>query len=279
MKENTRNAEIAFFGGSFTAIDRDYMESLLDATKPYINDFYGIRISTRPDFIDEEILTLLKSYKVTSIELGAQSIDDEVLKYNNRGHSAQDVIIASKLIKDYGFSLGLQMMTGLYKSDDTKDIYTANEFIRLHPDTVRIYPTIVMKNTKLGRLYESGEYIPQTLDSAVNLCSYLLKIFYENNIKVIRLGLHDTDTLKSDMLSGPYHPAFRELCESKLLLDKFLVKQKTLDKNDVIVSLNPKSISKFVGNNKKNISKINELGINLKIEKDESLSVYDLRLS
>ena len=124
LKENTRNAEIAFFGGSFTAIDRNYMLSLLEATKEYISIFKGIRISTRPDCIDKDILNVLKYYGVTSIELGAQSMDDAVLISNKRGHTSQDVINASLLIKEFDFSLGLQMMTGLYKSSYEKDIYT-----------------------------------------------------------------------------------------------------------------------------------------------------------
>ena len=146
LKENTINSEIAFFGGSFTAIDREYMLSLLDATKPYIDCFNGVRISTRPDCIDEEILSLLKSYHVTAIELGAQSMSDEVLSQNERGHSAEDVRKASRLIKACGFELGLQMMTGLYGSSDDLDRMTAEEFIKLKPDTVRIYPTIVHLN-------------------------------------------------------------------------------------------------------------------------------------
>ena len=196
LKENSIHSEIAFFGGSFTAIDRAYMISLLDATAPYIDRFKGIRISTRPDCIDDEVLTLLRSYKVSSIELGAQSMSDEVLTANDRGHTAEDVRTASKLIKRYGFSLGLQMMTGLYKSSDELDRQTASEFIALRPDTVRIYPTIVMKGTRLGELYEEGAYHPQELDSAVKLCADLLKLFEENDIRVIRLGLHDSESLR-----------------------------------------------------------------------------------
>ncbi|MGN1138281.1 MAG: radical SAM protein, partial [Ruminococcus sp.] len=129
LGNNTVNAEIAFFGGSFTAIDRKYMISLLDATKPYIDRFYGIRLSTRPDYIDKEVLDILKSYKVTTIELGAQSMDDNVLRLNNRGHLSSDIVNASKLIKKYGFDLGLQMMTGLYGSSKDSDISTAKKFI------------------------------------------------------------------------------------------------------------------------------------------------------
>ena len=211
--------EIAFFGGSFTAINRNYMLELLKTANIFVqnNLVSGIRISTRPDAIDEEILILLKEYGVTSIELGAQSLNDNVLKSNNRGHTAQDVINASKLIKNYGFSLGLQMMTGLYNDCDDFAINTAKKIIELKPDTVRIYPTIVLKNTDLAALYSDNKYKPQTLEDAVSLCSKLLLMFMDKNINVIRLGLHSIE--EDSYVAGPWHPAFSELCYSKIYLE------------------------------------------------------------
>ncbi|MDE5996269.1 MAG: radical SAM protein, partial [Eubacterium sp.] len=152
--------ELAFFGGSFTAIKRAYMLSLLEAAKPYVESgsIKGIRCSTRPDAIDDEVLSLLKAYGVTAIELGAQSMNDEVLSANLRGHTADDVRNASKLIKEYGFELGLQMMTDLYLSTPEMDIETAKEIIKLDPDTVRIYPTVTLKNTYLEKLMNEGKY-------------------------------------------------------------------------------------------------------------------------
>ena len=151
LGENSKNAEIAFFGGSFTAIDEKYMKTLLGLAYEYVKtgQFKGIRISTRPDKISAEILDLLKSYGVTAIELGAQSMSDKVLSMNNRGHNSACVVEASGLIKSYGFELGLQMMTGMYGSDDETDIETAKKIIALSPDTVRIYPTVVIENTEL----------------------------------------------------------------------------------------------------------------------------------
>ena len=264
--------EIAFFGGSFTAIDREYMLSLLDATKPYIDRFYGIRISTRPDCIDEEVLDILKSYKVTAIELGAQSMDDKVLLMNERGHSSDDVRRASELIKSYGFELGLQMMTGLYGSSDDLDRYTAREFIRLSPDTVRIYPTIVMKGTRLGELYEAGEYRPQTKDEAVELCSELLLMFEDRGIPVIRMGLHDSESLRRDMLAGPHHPAFRELCESRILFEKAVEILKTKKPGIYSVHVPPGSYSKMSGNKKCNVFAFSEMGYQIRVVEDSSLS-------
>ena len=228
MGENSSNYEIAFFGGSFTAIDRDYMISLLDATKPFINEFKGIRVSTRPDSVDDEKLKLLLQYGVTSIELGAQSMDNSVLELNKRGHSAQDVENASKLIKSYGFSLGLQMMTGLYGSDFEKDIETAKRFIQLKPDTVRIYPTVIMNGTDLAGYYQNGSFKPYTLEQSVSLCARLILMFAKANINIIRLGLHYSDSLVKNSLGDNYHPAFKELCENEIFLSSFLEQAREL---------------------------------------------------
>ena len=152
------NTQIAFFGGSFTAINRNYMLSLLDVAAEFVEkgEVSGIRISTRPDCINEEILDVLKHYGVTSIELGCQSMSDEVLKLNNRGHTAEDVLKSAKLIKAYGFEFGVQMMTGLYGDTKQKSIETAEKLIALSPDTARIYPTVVLEGTELERLYRLG---------------------------------------------------------------------------------------------------------------------------
>lgn len=277
MGEDTLNAEIAFFGGSFTAIDRNYMISLLEATKPYIDRFYGIRISTRPDYIDDEVLSLLKKYSVTSIELGAQSMDDIVLSANNRGHSSADVISASKLIKTYGFSLGLQMMTGLYCSTVQKDIYTAQQFIELMPDTVRIYPTVVMCDTELANLYNNKEYLPYSLDESIELCSKLIMMFEESNINIIRLGLHYSDSLIKNSIGNNYHPAFKELCENRIFYNKFCDMAKNAGKFDTVF-INQKSLSKFLGQKKSNSSEFEKLGYKFDIKFDNTLSKYDLYL-
>lgn len=275
------NAEIAFFGGSFTAIDREYMLELLDATQPYIKSgkIDGIRVSTRPDYIDDEILSLLKEKGVTSIELGAQSMDDEVLRANLRGHTADDVIKSSNLIKEYGFSLGLQMMTGLYKSTVEKDKLTAIKICELKPETVRIYPTAILKNTALAKLYEKGEYIPYSFDTSLSLCSELLDYFESNGIKVIRLGLHDSDSLKQDFIAGVYHPSFRELCVSKLFFRKFTecIKENGIS-GDITVYVNPKDVSYVIGQSKENIKKLNDLGYKITILQDKNIDKYNIKI-
>lgn len=273
------DVQLAFFGGSFTAIDRTYMLSLLEAAQPYIKSGFlskGIRISTRPDFIDGEVLSLLKEYGVRAIELGAQSMSDNVLALNKRGHTAEDVEKASKLIKSYGFELGLQMMTGLYGSDDEDSIDTAKQFISLAPDTVRIYPTVVLPGTLLAELYLSGEYKVPSLDESVELCSHLLEMFDEAGINVIRLGLHAQQDVCEEYLSGGYHPALRELCEGEIYYRKIksALEDKPHGSYEIIVA--SAEISKAVGQKKKNISRLSDLGYKCKIKGDSRYKRYEL---
>ena len=275
------NTEIAFFGGSFTAIEREEMRSLLTAAKHFLDvyKFKGIRVSTRPDCINEDILETLKNYGVTAIELGAQSMNDEVLRFNRRGHTADDVRNASKLIKEYGFELGLQMMTGLYKSDFEKDEQTALEIIKIKPDTVRIYPTVVLKNTHLGCLQEIGEYIAPDAEDSALFCAKLLQIFESNGIKVIKLGLHSSETVESDMVGGAYHPAFRELCEGHIYLQKILEKLETKDKNqEYVIYVNKKVLSKAKGQQKRNEKALKNQGFHCIIKGKENLEEFDIEV-
>ena len=278
LGERAENTEIAFFGGSFTAIDRAYMLELLNATKPFINRFSGIRISTRPDCIDDEVLAVLKEYGVTSIELGAQSMDNSVLELNNRGHNSEDVVKASELIKKNGFSLGLQMMTGLYGSDFEKDIKTAESFIALKPDTVRIYPTVIMKNTALADYYTTGQYIPFTLDESVDLCAKLIVMFESADIKVIRLGLHYSESLVKESLGDNYHPAFKELCEARIFYNSLIELSKDCSSKKLDVFINQKSLSKFLGQKKSNLKKFNDLGYDITVNFDNDLSKYQIKI-
>ena len=274
--------EIAFFGGSFTAIDKAYMISLLERAKMYIDKglFAGIRISTRPDCINEEILDILKLYGVTSIELGCQSMDDRVLEMNNRGHSAEDVVKSAKLIKEYGFEFGVQMMTGLYGDNDETAIETAQKLIALSPDTARIYPTVVLENTELERLYKMGQYKPQTIDEAAELCSKLLLMFHENDIKVIRVGLHSGGNVEEGFVAGAYHPAFREICESRIYLRKVLdeINRQAIPKGDITVTVGTSFVSMMSGQKKANSEKLKEMGYNLKIKQDKNMKKYEIEV-
>lgn len=270
-------AEIAFFGGSFTAINQSDMLRLLNIAYPYVKDgiFKGVRLSTRPDAIDKGILALLKLKGVTAIELGAQSMDDRVLNANFRGHTAAEVKNASRMIRSAGISLGLQMMTGLPMDSDEKALRTARELIALMPDTVRIYPAIVLKGTKLAQWYEAGEYIPQTLHEAVTLCAKLLLLFHEAGIPVIRLGLHELD--KSHYIAGPWHPAFRELSEGEIYLSKAKAALSGLRKplcNEYILYVPNGAVSRMAGQHRRNLIWLKEAGYHCRIREKDTLCTY-----
>ena len=254
------------------------MISLLAAAGPFIGShgFKGIRVSTRPDAIDDEILTILKKYGVTSIELGAQTTSDRILEMNTRGHTKQDIVNASNLIKSYGIELGLQMMTGLYGSNDEDSIQTAKDLISLNPKTVRIYPTVLLKDTPLADLYYEGKYIPQTVEDAADLCAKLLLMFEDAGITVIRLGLHSGGGVEEGYIAGAYHPAFREIVESKIYLNLFLDKLK--DKGKYTIFVSPRDISKALGQKRINIEKLNALGFDCIIKADESLVSRQIRI-
>ena len=274
-----KDTQLAFFGGSFTAIERNYMISLLEAAQPYLGEdgFSGIRVSTRPDAIDDKILTLLKKYHVNAIELGVQSMNDEVLAANERGHTTEDVYKACEKIREYGIELGLQMMTGLYKSTEMLDWETAVKIANLHPATVRIYPTIVIEGTKLAAYYRDGSYRPYSLQESVSLCSRILEMFIQKGIHVIRLGLHAEQSLEDDYVAGPYHPAFRELCEGEIYLKKALEQiYEFPEETKLSLYVNPKSLSKMAGHKGCNLEQIRKRNP-VKIRPDSSLPEFCVR--
>jgi histone acetyltransferase (RNA polymerase elongator complex component) len=269
------NAEIAFFGGSFTAVDRSVQRMCLEAAAPYLETgFSGIRVSTRPDAVDNDTLCFLKQYGVTAVELGAQSMDNAVLALNERGHTAEATVEAAKRVKAAGFSLGLQMMTGLPGSADETDIATARRFIELRPDTVRIYPTVVLKNTALARMYEAGEYTPPSLGQSVALCAQLLLMFQTAGIPVIRLGLHSGGSVDENYVAGPYHPAFRELCEAEIYKTKIsaLLSGKAPGAYTLLVS--PGHASKAAGQKRSNLTFFSQQGYRLKIAETPEIPAF-----
>lgn len=284
-----KNTEIAFFGGSFTAIDRSYMTELLKAAKCYLgeNGFKGIRISTRPDFIDNEVLKLLKSFGVTSIELGAQSMVNRVLEANERGHTVENVYRACQLIRNHGFELGLQMMVGLYQSTWKEERKTSERIMKIHPDTVRIYPVVVLEGTKLAELYKSGEYQLMDFEDVVGICADSLFKFEECGINVIKCGLHASDGVEGDMVAGFYHPAFRELCESQiyrmaiieLIHNQGFMKALKHRIKGYTFAVNPSCISKALGHKKSNVTYFKEnFGIDIKVIGDENMPKYQCEI-
>jgi len=275
-KYDPETTEIAFFGGSFTAINRNYMLDLLRTAALAVEkgDVCGIRISTRPDAIDDEILSLLKEYHVTAIELGAQSLNDRVLRLNNRGHTVADVVSSANLVKEYGFELGIQMMTGLYADSDNSAINTAKKIIEIKPQTVRIYPTIVLKDTDLAALYADNIYKPQTLDEAVALSSKLYTMFTDAGIRVIRLGLHSIE--EKAYIAGPWHPAFSELCQSNILLKNVLKELK--ENGNYTIYVSKSSVSKMIGQKRSNIIFLSSKGFNCKVKEKEDLSGLQFKI-
>ena len=215
--------QLAFYGGSFTAIPVCQQEALLTVARQYMErgDISSIRLSTRPDAIDDRVLDRLEAYGVETIELGAQSLDDGVLLLSGRGHTAEDVEKASRLIKARGFKLILQMMTGLPGDSPEKDIETAKKIIALNPDGVRIYPTVIVRDTALYDMWKAGAYEEHSVEDAVQVCAELLPLFEAAGIPVIRLGLNPSDDLSGgDAAGGAYHPALGEMVKSRIMLRK-----------------------------------------------------------
>lgn len=217
--------EIGFFGGNFTGIPLREQQAYLECVQPYIESgrVHGIRLSTRPDYINKDILDFLKQYKVTSIELGAQSLDDEVLKMAGRGHTAMQVHEAAELIKENGYNLGLQMMIGLPGDTAEISIFTAQEIIRLGADCTRIYPTLVIKNTELEQQYIDGKYQPLSLEEAISRVADLVPLFIEANVKILRIGLHPSEGLldRTSLVAGPFEVAFGEMVFSEIWKRQF----------------------------------------------------------
>lgn len=279
-KNEAAGGEIAFFGGSFTMVERSYMLSLLEAAYEYIQKgiFKGIRISTRPDGISREICEILKKYGVTAVELGAQSLDDRVLMLNERGHTAKQVCDACALLKEYGFEVGLQMMTGLYGSEDADSISTAEKIIALAPDTVRIYPTVVIKGTRLHELMRTGEFIPKGIPETVELCARLIPMFEDAGIKVIRVGLHSGGGVEEGFAGGAYHPALRELCEGRIYYNYALGELQKLGEGSYTLFVSPKEISKMTGQKKQNLTGLREKGYVCTVKGMNGLSKYEVKV-
>jgi histone acetyltransferase (RNA polymerase elongator complex component) len=244
--------ELAFFGGSFTGIDEKDMLTYLQIVQPYIEqgEIKSIRISTRPDYINEKILDILQQYNIKDIELGAQSLNEEVLAFAKRGHTVRDVENASQLIKSYGFSLGLQMMIGLPLDTVEKSKETAKKILKLGAESTRIYPTLVINNTDLADLYRQNKYKALSLDEAVDWTAEIYKIFSQSSIKILRVGLHPSEALinGTELLAGPFHVSFKELVLTKIWQEKF----EKLPINTKTIFVNPKEINYAIGYNSKN---------------------------
>jgi len=259
------SAELAFYGGSFTAIPQEDQIDLLSAVSPFLlsGQVSKIRVSTRPDCIDKYRIDLLKSFGVETVELGTQSLDDEVLRLSGRGHTAEDTENAVRLLRENSMNFILQMMTGLPGDSREKSIRTAERIVSLAPNGVRIYPTVIIKDTALYDMWQSGEYEEHTVEQAVEWCADIVTIFRENNIPIIRLGLNPTDDLSAgEAVAGAYHPALGELVYSRIYLRKARALLSGAEGKAVVIGVAKGRTSLMIGQKRVNINVLmNEFGL------------------
>ena len=280
IKNKSATIEVSFFGGTFTGIREEKQRELLKVAKEFKDKklIDKIRLSTRPDYINEYILTYLKDYGVDIIELGVQSLDEDVLKKAGRGHSAQDVVNASKLIKEYEFVLGHQIMPGLPGDTFEKDIDTTKASLEMKPDICRIYPALVIKDTPMEKMYKCNEYVPYSLEEAVNISKVMYEMYRKNNVNVIRIGLQPTESINEggDIIAGPFHPSFRELVEGSLLAD--IILENMNEEENVLIHINPKDLSKLYANKKLYFNKLKENNKFIIVEQDDKIDRGHIKL-
>ncbi|MCF8296235.1 MAG: radical SAM protein [Saprospiraceae bacterium] len=281
IPQENSHIEIGFFGGNFTGIEIDEQENYLKTVQPYLKEriIKGIRLSTRPDYINQEILNLLKKYKVSTIELGAQSMDEDVLVKSGRGHTIDDVVQASKLIVNNGFSLGLQMMIGLPGDSLEKSINTAKKIIELKADNTRIYPTLVIKGTKLEELYKEGLYKPLSIKEAVNWSKELFLMFEKANVNIIRMGLHPSEgIIGDDFVDGPFHQSFKELVLTEMWNDLFKQKFNKKIAKDISISVSPSQLNYAIGYKAKNKVYLQQFFRKVEFKIDSSLTGRNMKI-
>ncbi len=280
--------EIAYYGGSFTLFSRQLQEEYLHPASVVFKRglIRGIRLSTRPDWIDNSILSFLKEKGVSVIELGVQTMDDQLLDYIRRGHTSEDVRRAMELLREFGFKTGIQLMIGLPGEDGASRNSSMDKVKSLKPDMVRIHPTLVIRDTLLEQLYISGEYIPLTLEQAVTILKRLVLEFEAEGIRVIRLGLQPNRSLEKagTIVAGPYHPALGQLVTSSIFYDLIMrgmekLQPETVNRLDIEVS--PENISNVVGNKRENLARLrdNYLSCEIRVKGNISLHEDQLRLS
>ena len=268
--------QIAFFGGSFTGINLEKQNEYLSLASEYIKKGLAdsIRISTRPDYIDEDTVKRLVSFGVKNIELGAQSLDEGVLRASNRGHNSCDVERASEIILKNEAVLGLQMMTGLPTDNFEKCMHTARRFKELGAEESRIYPTVVLRGTTLAKMYENGEYLPQSVEEAVEISAKVYRFFKASGITVLRIGLPDSSNLRENYIAGAYHPSMGELVMSRDIRNQ--IEESLSGKSEAEIRVNPKFLSKVNGNKRCNIEYFLSKGIKITVVEDSSVKDFTL---
>ena len=283
FKEDDRFVEVAFFGGNFTGLPEKMQDDLMRIVQPYLEKGLvdGIRCSTRPDYIDEKRVKILKTMGMRNIELGAQTTNDMVLRKCGRGHSFEDIINASQIIVNEGVTLGLQMMLGLPFDSFENDMQTARDIVRLGAKETRIYPCIVLKDTELERLYKNDEYFPLSLDDAVEQSATLYEFFTENDVKVLRIGLHTSEDLNGDaFVAGPYHKNFAEMVLSRVWGRKFdKINEKS---NEITIEVPENELNHAIGykgeNKLKLLERYKHVVISTGAKRNEEISSYDVTI-
>ncbi len=278
LPEDKAHIEVGFFGGNFTGIPEEDQRTFLSIAQKYVVKelVHSIRLSTRPDYISPEVLSLLKEYSVQTIELGAQSMDDGVLIKSGRGHTAQDVIDSSKSIINSGFNLGLQMMLGLPGDNLEKCIDTANQIVSLKPRDVRIYPTLVIEGTELAELFKEGKYEPLSMKDAIHWTKEIYQIFEKAGLNIIRVGLHPSEELsdKKSLLAGPYHPNFREMVLTELWKTRLMEKLEFKHNKSLIIYVSPQELNHAIGFGGSNKIFLEKKFDSVKIKVDQKLINY-----
>ncbi|MCI5165161.1 MAG: radical SAM protein [Candidatus Electrothrix sp. GM3_4] len=259
-----RKVQVAFYGGSFTGLPQVRQQELLGAVAPFLEQgrVQSLRLSTRPDYIDQERVALLRRYQVSTVELGVQSMNDQVLALARRGHNAADVGQAVLVLRRAGMEIGVQLLLGLLGDTRTTLRRTVEQVIDLQPDFIRIYPLLVVRNSELAEQYKRGEYAPFSLDKAVVLAAWMKQRFDQAGIRVVRMGLQAGPELESSLLAGPWHPAFGELVASRLMLRqtrKLLAQVSSFEKT-IHLSISERDQSVFRGIKSANVKRLQQLG-------------------
>ena len=286
-KDATRHTEISFYGGNFLGLPTATIYFLLEFATRYVCDgrVQGIRFSTRPDTITTQRLKLLTKFPITTIEIGVQSMNNQVLRASRRGHTVQDIHHAVTLLKRASYRLGIQMMVGLPGDTTELAMATGEQIAALGPDFVRIYPTLVLQGSRLADWYHNGRYRPMDLEDAVALVKKLYALFVRKQIKVVRMGLQATDGLDTgeDLVAGPFHPAFGELVHSALWLEAITTKVHNLSlrNHNLTIGLNPRLVSRVKGHNNKNVKILsNDFSLpQIKFSTDNRLSLDVIQLN
>jgi histone acetyltransferase (RNA polymerase elongator complex component) len=277
--------EVAFYGGTFTGLDLERQEQLLRTVQPYINsgEIVGIRLSTHPKMFNEQIFALLVAFGVTTVELGVQSFDNLVLQKAARGHTAEEAEQTIARLQQMGIAVGIHLMIGLPGDSYAGSIKSAQKTISLNPASVRIHPTLVLRNTQLEVLYKQRQYAPLSLDVAVSICKDMLKLFQAHQIPVIRIGLQPTISMDRNIVAGPYHPAMRQLVESAIVYEKMeaLCASQVFLNKQVTFSVSLKDISTVRGQKNENLKKLQQqFGLTrVNVVPDNKLQRGELRIA